>query len=145
MWLRSPLLAAGAVAVRSLVYAAVIFPIQYYDLGVKVMGLQSIDTPKEFWSATAYSIVHFRPLQSFSGNLHTSLGHAAFICACIAVGSTTRPEEEAFRAFRRCGRIDEGTAERLGDRRSHTMLDRVFSIATGTRGSSISAGKSTNT
>jgi hypothetical protein len=41
LWLRSlPL--AGAAVVRSLVYAAVIFPIQYYDLGVKVIGLQSI-------------------------------------------------------------------------------------------------------
>ena len=37
LWLHSlPLV--GAIAVRSLVYAAVIFPIQYYDLGVKVMG-----------------------------------------------------------------------------------------------------------
>lgn len=127
LWLRSlPL--AGAVAVRSLVYAAVIFPIQYYDLGVKVMGLQPITTPKEFWSATLYSI-GVAVVFSFLLEISYLIGPRRFIRLIAGLYHAPR-EEERFVLF-----VDvagsTGTAERLGDRRSHTMLDRVFSIATG--------------
>jgi adenylate cyclase len=127
LWLHSlPL--AGAVAVRSLVYAAVIFPIQYYDLGVKVMGLQSIETPKELWSATAYSI-GVSVLFSLLLEISYLIGPRRFIRLIAGLYHAPR-EEERFVLF-----VDvagsTGTAERLGDRRSHTMLDRVFSIATG--------------
>jgi len=103
LWLRSlPLV--GAVAVRSLVYAAVIFPIQYYDLGVKVIGLQSIETLREFWSATAYSI-GVSVLFSLLLEISYLIGPRRFRSPhCRALPRA--PGGGAFRAFRRRGRID---------------------------------------
>jgi adenylate cyclase len=127
LWLRS-LPFGAAVAVRSLVYAAVIFPIQYYDLGVKVFGLKSIDTPKDFWTATAYSIgvvVLFNLLLEIS----YFIGPRRFLHLVAGLYHAPR-EEERFVLF-----VDvagsTGAAERLGNLRSHTMLDRVFRVATG--------------
>jgi adenylate cyclase len=126
-WLRSLPLGA-AVAVRSLVYAAVIFPIQYYDLGVKALGLQSIDTPKDFWDSTAYSIA-VSVLFSLLLEISYFIGPRRFLRLIAGLHHAPR-EEERFVLF-----VDvagsTGMAERLGDRRSHTMLDRVFGVFTG--------------
>jgi adenylate cyclase len=92
------------------------------------MGLQSIETPKELWSATAYSI-GVSVLFSLLLEISYLIGPRRFIRLIAGLYHAPR-EEERFVLF-----VDvagsTGTAERLGDKRSHTMLDRVFSIATG--------------
>jgi adenylate cyclase len=139
LWLRSlPL--AGAVVVRSLVYAAVIFPIQYYDLGVKVMGLQSIPTPKEFWSATAYSI-GVSVLFSLLLEISYLIGPRRFIRLIAGLYHAPR-EEERFVLF-----VDvagsTGMAERLGTGEA-TRCSTACSVSPRDQ-CSISAAKSTNT
>jgi adenylate cyclase len=124
-WLRG-LPFGAAVLVRSLVYAAVIVPIMYFDLGVKILGVQSTQTTQELWTAIAYSVG-----VSFFFNMLLEIAYliGPRRLARLVAGRYHAPsEQERFVLF-----VDvagsTAAAERLGNRRSHTFLDRVFRLA----------------
>jgi adenylate cyclase len=127
LWLRA-LPFGVSILVRSLVYAAAIFPVLYFDLGVLIMGLPPDPTRQDLWRATGYS-VGVSLLFSFLLQISYIVGPRTL--AQLVAGRYHSPrEEERFVLF-----VDvagsTSAAERLGNRKSHTFLDRVFRIASG--------------
>lgn len=127
LWLRG-LPFGVSVLVRSLVYAAVIFPVLYFDLGVLMLGLPPDPSTPDLWRAAGYSV---GVSLLFNFLLHISYIVGPRTLARLIAGRYRSPrEEERFVLF-----VDvvgsTAAAERLGNRKSHTFLDRVFRIVSG--------------
>jgi adenylate cyclase len=127
LWLRG-LPFGVSILVRSLVYAAVIIPIFYFDLGELLMGLPPDPSMQDLWRASGYAI-GFSLLFNFLLQISYIVGPRTL--AQLVAGRYHSPrEEERFVLF-----VDvagsTSAAERLGNRKSHTLLDRVFRIASG--------------
>jgi adenylate cyclase len=113
--------------VRSVIYAAVIVPIQYFELGVLLAGHQIDSSRSDFWRATVYSaafsvlmnlmlvitnLIGRRALLNFiTGRYHTPVEENRFVLFVDIAGST-------------------GLAERLGGIGIHRFLDRTFRLLT---------------
>ena len=117
----------GNVAVRSAVYAAIIVPTQFFQLGSIVLGQHLALSLRSFWIAMAYSIVCAvmlnlaiavvsviggRTFLNFiSGRYHSPVEERRFVLFVDIVGST-------------------GLAERLGGLGIHRFLDHTFRTLT---------------
>ena len=112
---------------RSALYAAVIIPIQYFELGSLLIG-QALDTSRQdFWTATIYSAV-ISVLLNLARGIVNLIGPRAFLN--FVTGRYHAPlEESRFVLF-----VDiagsTGLAERLGGIGIHRFLDRTFRLLT---------------
>ena len=118
---------SGSVLLRSALYAAVIIPIQYFELGSRLMGLPPDTSPQDFWTATIYSAV-FSVLMNLARGIGNLIGPRAFFN--FVTGRYHAPVEESrFVLF-----VDitgsTGLAERLGGIGIHRFLDRTFRLLT---------------
>ncbi|MBB5046019.1 adenylate cyclase [Rhodopseudomonas rhenobacensis] len=116
-----------SVLVRSAIYAAIIIPIQYYEIGAVLAGVPVDDDRASFWSATIYSglfsiamnlvlaitnLIGTRALSNFiTGRYHSPVQENRFVLFVDIAGST-------------------GLAERLGGVGIHRFLDRTFRLLT---------------
>lgn len=112
---------------RSLIYAAIIIPIQYYELGSLMFGRPLDTSRQDFWSATIYSGV-FSVLMNLARGITNLIGPRAFFN--FITGRYHAPvEENRFVLF-----VDiagsTGLAERLGGVGIHRFLDRTFRLLT---------------
>jgi adenylate cyclase len=113
--------------VRSIIYAAIIIPVQLFRVG-ELLTWQPVDWSLEtFWTATIYSalfsvlanlmvgitnLVGARAMLNFiTGRYHTPLEENRFVLFVDIAGST-------------------GLAERLGGIAIHRLLDRIFQLLT---------------
>jgi adenylate cyclase len=115
------------VAVRSAIYAAIIIPTQWLQLGARVLGQYYPASMRVFWISMAYSVVVAvlfnlvlgitgliggRTFLNFiSGRYHVPVEEERFVLFVDIVGSTA-------------------LAERLGGVGIHRLLDRVFRLLT---------------
>ena len=112
---------------RSALYAAIIIPIQYFELGSRLIG-QPLDTSRQdFWTATIYSAA-FSVLLNLARGIGNLIGPRAFFN--FVTGRYHAPVEESrFVLF-----VDiagsTGLAERLGGIGIHRFLDRTFRLLT---------------
>lgn len=125
-WLGSLSLSAS-LAVRSAFYAAVIIPVQYFDLGVLIAG-RTPDPNQDAWTPIVFSAVFSIALNLMfavtnvigprafihlvTGRYHTPVEENRFVLFVDIAGSTT-------------------LAERLGGLGIHRFLDRTFRTLTG--------------
>ena len=116
-----------SVLVRSAIYAAIIIPIQYFELGTMLTGIAVEPDPGSFWTATIYSgaisivinlllaisnLIGPRALSNFiTGRYHVPVAENRFVLFVDIAGST-------------------GLAERLGGVGIHRLLDRTFRLLT---------------
>ena len=126
MWLGGLSFTAN-LAVRSAIYAAIIIPTLYYQLGELIAGGPLDRSPRNFWIAIVYSIVFLfllnlvlgitniigpRAFRNFiTGRYHTPVEENRFVLFVDIAGST-------------------GLAERLGGVGIHRLLDRTFRLLT---------------
>jgi adenylate cyclase len=125
-WLASLSFTAD-VAVRSAIYAAIIIPTEYFQLGALFLGQHYPPSMKAFWISMVYSVVSAilfnlvigitgliggRTFLNFiSGRYHGPVEESRFVLFVDIVGSTA-------------------LAERLGGVGIHRLLDRVFRLLT---------------
>lgn len=125
-WLGS-LSFSASLAVRSAFYAAVIIPVQYFDLGVRIAGLTP-DANQDVWTPIIFSgvfsvalnlvfgitniIGRNTLLHLVSGTYHTPVEESRFVLFVNIAGSTT-------------------LAERLGGLGIHRFLDKTFRALSG--------------
>jgi adenylate cyclase len=125
-WLGSLSFTADLV-VRSAIYAAVIVPIQFFQLGGRIAGTPLDPSQKNVWIATGYSvallvlanlvfgianIIGPRAFRNFiTGRYHSPIEENRFVLFVDIAGST-------------------GLAERLGGVGIHRFLDRTFRLLT---------------
>lgn len=118
----------ASLAVRSAFYAAVIIVVQYFELGVRIVGLTPDPTTNSFWDAVFFSgvvsvvlnlvfaitniIGRNTLLHLVSGRYHTPAEENRFVLFVDIAGSTT-------------------LAERLGGLAIHRFLDKTFRALTG--------------
>ena len=123
-WLASLSFAAD-VAVRSAIYAAIIIPTDFFQLGALVLGLHRAPSTRDFWFSVAFSAVSVilynlvigitgliggRTFLNFiTGRYHSPVEENRFVLFVDIVGSTA-------------------LAERLGGVGIHRLLDRVFRL-----------------
>jgi adenylate cyclase len=126
MWLGGLSFTAN-LAVRSAIYAAIIIPTQYFQLGSVIIGQPFIASMKDFWIAMVFSVVFLVVinlvlgitniigprafLNFFTGRYHTPVEESRFVLFVDIAGST-------------------GLAERLGGIAIHRLLDRTFRLLT---------------
>lgn len=119
---------SASLAVRSAFYAAVIVLIQYFELGVRILGLTPDPAKKSFWDAVIFSAIFSIVLNLIFaitniigrntllnlviGRYHTPVEENRFVLFVDIAGSTT-------------------LAERLGGLGIHRFLDRTFRTLTG--------------
>jgi adenylate cyclase len=119
---------SASLAVRSAVYATVIVLIQYFELGVRIVGLTPNSNSNSFWDAVLYSgilsivlnlvfaitniIGRNTLLNLVTGRYHTPVEENRFVLFVDIAGSTT-------------------LAERLGGLGIHRFLDKTFRALTG--------------
>lgn len=113
--------------VRSAIYAAIIIPIQYFDVAALLAGRGSGSGSQDFWSATIFSAV-FSVLMNLVLAVINIIGPRAFFH--LATGRYHAPvEENRFVLF-----VDiagsTGLAEKLGGPGIHRFLDRTFRLLT---------------
>ena len=115
------------VAVRSAIYAAIIIPTQWFQLGARVLGLYVPSSMRVFWISIIFSVVVVvlfnlllgitgliggRTFLNFiSGRYHAPVEEKRFVLFVDIVGSTA-------------------LAERLGGVNIHRLLDRIFHLLT---------------
>lgn len=114
--------------VRSAIYAAVIIPIQYFDIPVRLLGLTPDHARSGFWTATIFSAV-FSVVMNLVVGVINIIGPRSFFN--LAFGRYHSPvTENRFVLF-----VDiagsTGLAERLGGLGIHRFLDRTFRLLTG--------------
>jgi adenylate cyclase len=125
-WLGSLSFTADLV-VRSAIYAAIIVPIEFFELGNRIAGTPLDPSQKNAWIATGYSvallvlanlvfgianIIGPRAFRNFvTGRYHTPVEENRFVLFVDIAGST-------------------GLAERLGGVGIHRFLDRTFRLLT---------------
>ncbi|MBX9820306.1 MAG: adenylate/guanylate cyclase domain-containing protein [Afipia birgiae] len=125
-WLGS-LSFSASLAVRSIFYAAVIIPVQYFDLGVLIAGLTP-DPRQDVWTPIIFSAV-FAVALNLLFAVTNIIGPRAFLH--LATGRYHTPvEENRFVLF-----VDIAgsttLAERLGGLGIHRFLDKTFRTLTG--------------
>jgi adenylate cyclase len=119
---------SASLAVRSVFYAAVIVLIQYFELGVRLVGLTPDPSKKSFWDAVIFSgvlsivfnlvfavtniIGRNTLLNLVIGRYHTPVEENRFVLFVDIAGSTT-------------------LAERMGGLGIHRFLDKTFRTLTG--------------
>jgi adenylate cyclase len=113
--------------VRSAIYAAIIVPILFFQLGEVIAGLPRGPSHRAFWISITYSIV-FSVLANLVIGIANIIGQRAFLN--FITGRYHSPvEENRFVLF-----VDiagsTGLAERLGGIRIHRFLDRTFRLLT---------------
>jgi adenylate cyclase len=113
--------------VRSAIYAAIIVPIQFFQLGDLIAGTPVDPSHKNFWIASIYS-VGFLVLANLVLGIVNLIGSRAF--GNFITGRYHSPmEENRFILF-----VDiagsTGLAERLGGVGIHRFLDRTFRLLT---------------
>ena len=126
LWLGGLSFAAN-LAVRSAVYAAVIVPTLYFQLGERIAGVPRETASRGFWVAIIYAVV-FVILINLVLGIANIIGPRAFLN--FIVGRYHKPvEENRFVLF-----VDiagsTGLAERLGGVGIHRFLDRTFRLLT---------------
>ena len=115
------------VAVRSAIYAAIIIPTEFFQVGALILGQHYPPSMKAFWVAMIYSVVCAilfnlvigvigliggRTFRNFiSGRYHSPVEESRFVLFVDIVGSTA-------------------LAERLGGVGIHRLLDRIFRLLT---------------
>ncbi len=113
--------------IRSVIYAAIIVPIQFFQLGTVLVGQTPVYSAETFWSATLYSAAFLAMMNLFLG-IGNIIGPRAFLN--FITGRYHAPvEENRFVLF-----VDiagsTGLAERLGGIGIHRFLDRTFRLLT---------------
>jgi adenylate cyclase len=113
--------------VRSAIFAAIILPIQYFQLGSVVAGVRVDPTHKGLWTAIVFSVVCVILANLIIG-IANIIGPRAFLN--FVTGRYHSPiEESRFVLF-----VDiagsTGLAERLGGVGIHRLLDRTFRLLT---------------
>ena len=126
MWLGGLSFTAN-LAVRSAVYAAIIVPALYFQLGELIVGVPREPSAKSFWIAIAYSVIFLFLINLVLG-IANIIGPRAF--RNFITGRYNTPvEENRFVLF-----VDiagsTGLAERLGGVGIHRLLDRTFRLLT---------------
>ncbi len=113
--------------VRSAIFAAIILPIQYFQLGSVIAGVRVDPTHKGLWIAIVFSVVCVILANLIIG-IANIIGPRAFLN--FVTGRYHSPiEENRFVLF-----VDiagsTGLAERLGGVGFHRLLDRTFRLLT---------------
>jgi adenylate cyclase len=113
--------------VRSAIYAAIIVPFQFFQLGDRIAGTPIDPSHKNLWNATIYSVA-FLILANLVIGIANIIGPRAF--RNFITGRYHSPmEENRFVLF-----VDiagsTGLAERLGGVGIHRFLDRTFRLLT---------------
>jgi adenylate cyclase len=126
MWLGG-LSFTGNLVVRSAIYAAIIIPTQYFELGSVLIGQPFVASVRNFWTSTAFSVV-FLVVMNLVIGITNIIGPRAFLN--FFIGRYHAPvEENRFVLF-----VDiagsTGLAERLGGIAIHRLLDRTFRLLT---------------
>jgi adenylate cyclase len=126
MWLGG-LSFIGNLAVRSAIYAAIIIPTQYFELGSVLIGQPFVASTKDFWIAMVFSVVFLVVINLVLG-ITNIIGRRAFLN--FFIGRYHTPvEENRFVLF-----VDiagsTGLAERLGGIAIHRLLDHTFRLLT---------------
>jgi adenylate cyclase len=117
----------ASVMVRSAIYAAIIVPILYFQLGGLIAGARYDPSHKTFWIDITYSVACLL-LANLALGITNLLGPRTFLN--FILGRYHRPVEESrFVLF-----VDiagsTGLAERLGGIAIHRLLDRTFRLLT---------------
>jgi adenylate cyclase len=125
-WLGGLSFTAGLM-VRSAIFAAIILPTLFFQLGSVIAGVRVDPTHKGLWIAIVFSIV-FVILANLTIGITNIIGPRAFLN--FIVGRYHTPlEENRFVLF-----VDiagsTGLAERLGGIAIHRLLDRTFRLLT---------------
>jgi adenylate cyclase len=126
MWLGGLSFTAN-LAVRSAIYAAIIIPTQYFQLGAVLIGQPFVASMKGFWIAMVFSVVFLVVMNLIIG-IANIIGPRAFLN--FFIGRYHTPvEENRFVLF-----VDiagsTGLAERLGGIAIHRLLDHTFRLLT---------------
>jgi len=113
--------------VRSAIYAAIIVPTQFFQLGSMIAGQSPTASMKGFWIAIIYSVA-FSIVMNLAFGITNIIGRRAFLN--FVIGRYHTPvEENRFVLF-----VDiagsTGLAERLGSVGIHRLLDRTFRLLT---------------
>jgi len=114
-------------AVRSAIYAAIIIPTQYFQLGAVIIGQPFIPSASGFWGAMIFSVGFLVVINLVLG-IANIIGPRAFLN--LFAGRYHAPvEENRFVLF-----VDiagsTGLAERLGGVAIHRLLDLTFRLLT---------------
>jgi adenylate cyclase len=115
------------VALRSAIYAAIIVPIQFFEVGSVLAGQPFASSVKGIWIAMVYS-GGFSIAMNLAFGITNIIGRRAFLN--FVIGRYHTPvEEKRFVLF-----VDiagsTGLAERLGGVSVHRLLDRTFRLLT---------------
>ncbi len=126
MWLGGLPFTAN-LAVRSAIYAAIIIPTQYFELGSVIIGQPFVASMKDFWIAMVFSVGFLVVINLMLG-ITNIIGPRAFLN--FFIGRYHTPvEENRFVLF-----VDiagsTGLAERLGGVGIHRLLDHTFRLLT---------------
>src|SRR5450759_993177 len=126
VWLGGLSFAANLI-VRSAIYAAIIVPTQFFQLGSVLAGQSPDPSMKGFWIAIIYS-VGFSIVMNLAFGITNMIGRRAFLN--FIIGRYHTPvEENRFVLF-----VDiagsTGLAERLGGVGIHRLLDHTFRLLT---------------
>lgn len=126
VWLSGLSFAANLI-VRSAIYAAIIVPTQFFQLGSVLAGQPPAPSMKGFWIAIIYSVV-FSIVMNLVFGITNIIGRRAFLN--FIIGRYHTPvEENRFVLF-----VDiagsTGLAERLGGVGIHRLLDHTFRLLT---------------
>jgi adenylate cyclase len=126
MWLGGLSFTADMV-VRSAIYAAVILPTQYFELGTVLIGQPFVPSTKGLWSGIIFTVALLMVINLAIG-ITNIIGPRAFLN--FFVGRYHTPvEENRFVLF-----VDiagsTGLAERLGGVAIHRLLDHTFRLLT---------------
>jgi adenylate cyclase len=126
MWLGGLSFTAN-LAVRSAIYAAIIIPTQFFQLGAVLIGQPFVPSAKGFWTAIIFSVGFLVVINLVLG-ITNIIGPRAFLN--FFVGRYHTPvEENRFVLF-----VDiagsTGLAERLGGIAIHRLLDHTFRLLT---------------
>lgn len=113
--------------IRSVIYAAVILPIQYFDLGARLVGLRPDPERGDFLSAIIFCGA-FSIMMNLALAVINIIGPRSFLN--LATGRYHSPiEEERFVLF-----VDiagsTGLAEKMGGLAIHRFLDQTFRVLT---------------
>jgi adenylate cyclase len=126
MWLGSRSFTTNLV-IRSAIYAAVILPTQYFELGAVLIGQPFVPSPQGLWSGIIFTFALLMVI-NLTIAVANIIGPRAFLN--FIVGQYHTPvEENRFVLF-----VDiagsTGLAERLGGVAIHRLLDHTFRLLT---------------
>jgi adenylate cyclase len=126
MWLGGLSFTAN-LAIRSAIYAAIIIPTQFFQLGSVLMGQPFVPSMRDFWIAVAFSVVFLVVLNLMLG-ITNIIGPRAFLNFFIGRYHTPVVENRFVLFVDIAG--STGLAERLGGVGIHRLLDHTFRLLT---------------